>query len=78
LKVRNYGSAQEFIDAPKPDALGCIVLDVRLPGMSGIDCKAQLSNRGICPPVVLMTGHGDIAISVRAMKVHRGGQQARA
>jgi FixJ family two-component response regulator len=68
LKVRSYGSAQEFLDAPKPNALGCVVLDVRLPGMSGIDCQAQLTNLGICLPVVLMTGHGDIAMSVRAMK----------
>jgi FixJ family two-component response regulator len=68
LDVRSYGSAQDFITAPKPDSPGCIVLDVRLPGMSGMHFQAQLADLGIRLPVVLMTGHGDIPMSVRAMK----------
>jgi FixJ family two-component response regulator len=68
LTARTYGSTRDFIDAPKPDAPGCIVLDVRLPGMSGIDFQQQLAGLGIRLPVVLMTGYGDIPMSVRAMK----------
>jgi FixJ family two-component response regulator len=68
LQICSYGSARDFIDAPRPDAPSCIVLDVRLPGMSGIDFQAQLADLGIPLPVVLMTGHGDIPMSVRAMK----------
>ena len=68
LEVRSYGSAQDFIAAPRPDSPGCIVLDVRMPGMSGIQFQAQLATLGIHLPVVLMTGHGDIAMSVKAMK----------
>jgi FixJ family two-component response regulator len=68
LKIHSYGSARDFIDAPRLDAPGCIVLDVRLPGMSGIDFQSRLIDLGILLPVVLMTGHGDIPMSVRAMK----------
>jgi len=68
LETRSYASAQNFINAPRLDAPGCIVLDVRLPGMSGIDFQEQLDKLGIRLPVVLMTGHGDIPMSVRAMK----------
>jgi FixJ family two-component response regulator len=68
LEVRSYGSAQDFIIAPRPDLPGCIVLDVRLPGISGIHLQAQLTDLGIRLPVVLMTGYGDIPMSVSAMK----------
>ena len=68
LATRSYGSAQDFVQAPRVDSPGCIVLDVRLPGMSGIEFQAQLANLGIRMPVVLMTGHGDIPMSVKAMK----------
>jgi FixJ family two-component response regulator len=68
LESRSYGSAHDFINAPRPDEPGCIVLDVRMPGMSGIDFQTQLASLGIRLPVVLMTGHGDIPMSVRAMK----------
>jgi FixJ family two-component response regulator len=68
LKIHSYGSARDFIDAPRLDVPGCIVLDVRLPGMSGIDFQARLTDLGIRLPVVLMTGHGDIPMSVKAMK----------
>ena len=68
MATRTYGSAQDFIAAPRIDAPGCLVLDVRLPGMSGLDFQAQLDRLGIALPVVLMTGHGDIPMSVRGMK----------
>jgi FixJ family two-component response regulator len=68
LKVRLHGSPREFLDAARDDAPGCLVLDVRMPGMSGLDFQDQLAAFGIRLPVVLMTGHGDIPMSVRAMK----------
>ncbi|WP_192362672.1 response regulator transcription factor [Mesorhizobium mediterraneum] len=68
LETRSYGAAREFIDAQRPDLPGCIVLDVRLPGISGLEFQAQLADLGINLPVVLMTGHGDIPMTVRAMK----------
>ena len=68
LETRSYGSVREFLDAGRPDAPGCLVLDVRLPGQSGLDFQSQLTELGIRTPVVLMTGHGDIPMSVRAMK----------
>ena len=68
LEARSYGSAAELVAATRPDRPGCLVLDVRLPGMSGLDFQAQLAELGIRLPIVLMTGHGDIPMSVRAMK----------
>jgi FixJ family two-component response regulator len=68
LDARTYSSTRDFVDAPRSDGPGCIVLDVRLPGMSGIDFQKQLADLGIRLPVVLMTGYGDIPMSVRAMK----------
>jgi FixJ family two-component response regulator len=68
LQTRTYGSAQEFLDTKREDFPGCLVLDVRLPGMSGLDFQSQLAELGIHFPVILVTGHGDIPMSVRAMK----------
>ena len=68
LEARTYGSARAFLDAKQPDAPGCLVLDIRLPGLSGLDFQAQLEDLGIGLPVVLMSGHGDIPMSVRGMK----------
>jgi FixJ family two-component response regulator len=68
FQTRTYGSAQEFLDAKREDVSGCLVLDVRLPGMSGLDFQSQLAALGIHLPVILVTGHGDIPMSVRAMK----------
>ena len=68
LQTRTYGSAREFLDAKREDIAGCLVLDVRLPGVSGLDFQSQLSALGIHLPVILVTGHGDIPMSVRAMK----------
>jgi FixJ family two-component response regulator len=68
LATRTYGSAREFLDCKRDDRPGCLVLDVRLPGISGLDFQEQLSGHGISLPVILVTGHGDIPMSVRAMK----------
>lgn len=69
LATRLYDSPAAFTQAPPPaDAPGCLVLDVRLPGMSGLDFQASLADQGIRLPVILMTGHGDIPMTVRAMK----------
>lgn len=68
LATRLYGSPAEFMAADRPDAPGCLVLDVRMPRMSGLDFQEQLAGLEIRLPVVLMTGHGDIPMTVRAMK----------
>jgi FixJ family two-component response regulator len=68
LQTRIYGSAREFANAAADHQAGCIILDVRLPGTSGLDFQAQLVDQGIRLPVILITGYGDIPMSVRAMK----------
>jgi len=68
LEARTYGAVREFVDGWRSDSPGCIVLDVRLPGISGLEFQAQLADLGINLPVVLITGHGDIPMTVRAMK----------
>lgn len=67
LRVTAYGSAAEFLAAEKPDAPSCLVLDLQLPGASGLELQRQLAD-GAGPPIVFITGHGDIPSSVRAMK----------
>jgi|SRR6185436_13964473 len=68
FNVRTFSSTQEFLKADSLGAPGCIVLDIRLPGINGLDFQEQLQELGIRLPVVLMTGHGDIPMSVRGMK----------
>jgi len=68
LGTRLYATAQEFLDTPLPDVPNCLVLDIRLPGVSGLDFQAQLAAAGVDVPIVLMTGYGDIPMSVRGMK----------
>ena len=68
LDVRLFASPQEFLHSNPPDILGCLVLDVRLPGMSGLTFQKELAKAGIALPVIFITGHGDIPMSVRAMK----------
>jgi FixJ family two-component response regulator len=68
LEVRSFGSVQEFVRSKRPDTPGCLVLDVRLPGRSGLDFQRELSESGIHLPIVFITGHGDIPMSVRAIK----------
>lgn len=68
LETRFYASARDFIAAARVDRPGCLVLDVRLPGLSGLEFQSQLGELRISLPVVVMTGHGDIPMSVKAMK----------
>jgi FixJ family two-component response regulator len=68
LSVETFETAQEFLRSKRPDAPGCVVLDVRLPGLSGLDLQRELAAHGISIPVIFITGHGDIPMSVRAMK----------
>ena len=68
LEVRLYASAGAFLEARIPDTTSCLVLDVRLPGMSGIKVQEKLSRAGVYVPIVFVTGHEDVAIAVRAMK----------
>jgi FixJ family two-component response regulator len=68
LEARTYTSAQEFLGSERPDAPGCLVLDVRLPGLSGLDLQGELAAAKTALPVIFITGHGDIPLSVRAMK----------
>jgi FixJ family two-component response regulator len=68
LHVELFGSAREFLAANRPDAPSCVVLDVRLPGMSGLDLQRELTSAGIHIPLIFITSYGDIPMSVRAMK----------
>ena len=68
LEVRTFAAPQDFLQSKPPDAPGCLVLDVRLPGMSGLTFQKELVKEGLALPVIFITGHGDIPMSVRAMK----------
>ena len=68
LRVETFGSAREFLAGPRPDAPGCLVLDVRLPGVSGLDLQRELAAAQIDLPIIFITGYGDIPMTVRAMK----------
>ncbi|MFY2557907.1 response regulator transcription factor [Corallococcus terminator] len=68
MKAQAHDAVRTFLDAKREDAPGCLLLDVRLPGMSGLVFQDQLESLGIDLPVIMMTGHGDIPMSVRAMK----------
>jgi FixJ family two-component response regulator len=68
LEVRTFASTQAFLRTKLPDAPSCLVLDVRLPGMSGLDFQGELAKSDVHVPIVFMTGHGDIPMTVKAMK----------
>jgi FixJ family two-component response regulator len=68
LETRTYATAHDFQAAKLPDKPGCVILDIRLPDMNGLDFHAQLTELGVLLPVVIMTGHGSIPMTVRAMK----------
>jgi FixJ family two-component response regulator len=68
LQAEVFASAQEFLQSKRPDVPGCLVLDVRLPGLSGLDFQAELTKADVRIPIVFITGHGDIPMTVRAMK----------
>ena len=68
FRARTFGSGEEFLAAPRPQAPGCLVLDVNLPGVSGLDLQRELTTSGIEVPIIFLTGHGDIPMTVRALK----------
>jgi len=68
LQAATFDSADGFLHTNFPDVPSCLVLDVRLPGLSGLDFQRELAARNICIPIIFLTGHGDIPMSVRAMK----------
>ena len=68
LQSETFGTAQEFLRSKRPDGPSCLVLDVRLPGVSGLDFQRQLADAGTHIPIIFITGHGDIPMTVKAMK----------
>jgi FixJ family two-component response regulator len=68
LSVATYSSGEEFLASSIPDVSGCVVTDVRMPGLSGLELQKEMSAREITFPIIFITGHGDIAMSVQAMK----------
>ncbi len=68
LRVEAFASAQEFLRSTRPDVPGCLVLDVRLPGLSGLDLQQRLAEVDMDIPIIFITGHGDIPMTVQAMK----------
>lgn len=66
--VQTFASAREFLATPPPERPACLVLDVRMPGLSGMDLQRELAHAGVHIPIIFITGHGDIPMSVRAMK----------
>ena len=68
LQVELFGSASEMLQTKLPDVASCLVLDIRLPGLSGLDFQTELAKANIHIPIIFMTGHGDIPMTVRAMK----------
>jgi FixJ family two-component response regulator len=68
LRSETFGTPQEFLRSKRPDGPSCLVLDVRLPGVSGLDFQHELAQAGIRIPIIFITGHGDIPMTVKAMK----------
>ena len=68
LEVQLFGSTTEFLQHPRPDVPGCLVLDVRLPGMSGLAFQQEMAKTGVALPVIFISGHADVPTTVRAMK----------
>jgi FixJ family two-component response regulator len=68
LRVQTYASAQEFLNAYQHESPGCLVLDIRMPGMSGLELQQELNARGIDLPIIVLTGHGSVQVAVHAMK----------
>src|ERR1700687_2514602 len=68
LRSESFGTAEEFLRGERPDGPSCLVLDVSLPGVNGLDFQRQLADAGIQIPIIFITGHGDIPMTVKAMK----------
>jgi FixJ family two-component response regulator len=68
LQSKGFATPQEFLDSKRIDCPGCMILDVRLPGMSGLDFQRELAKAGVALPIIFITGHGDVPMTVQAMK----------
>ncbi len=68
LQVELFNSANAYLEQFDPSRPGCIILDVRMPGMSGLDLQSQLLEQPLCPPIIIITGHGDVPMAVRAVQ----------
>src|SRR5262249_23176996 len=68
LRSEAFATPQEFLESKRTDQQSCLVLDVRLPGMSGLDCQRELAEAGVAIPIIFITGHGDVPMTVQAMK----------
>jgi len=68
VPVESYASAQEFLDSYEPGRAGCLLLDIRMPGMSGLELQQELDRRAVDVPVIILTGHGNVQVAVNAMK----------
>lgn len=68
FKAETFASAQEFLEAYQPGRSGCVLVDVRMPGMSGLELQKRMAAQPFCLPVIIVTGHGDVQMAVRAMK----------
>src|ERR1700723_2003839 len=68
LRAETFGTAQAFLSSQRPDGPSCLILDVRLPEVNGLDFQRQLADSGVPIPIIFITGHGDIPMSVKAMK----------
>lgn len=68
LSTETYSQAKDFIDAFDPNRRGCLILDIRMPGMSGLDLQKELANRHSILPIIFITGHGDVPMAVQAMQ----------
>ena len=68
IEAETFASAQAFLDAYRPDQRGCLITDIRMPGMSGLELQEQLCRDGVRIPVIVLTGHGDVPAAVRALK----------
>jgi FixJ family two-component response regulator len=68
LRAEAFATPQEFVESKRPDGPSCLVLDVRLPGVNGLDFQRQLADAGVRIPIIFITGHGDIPMTVKAMK----------
>src|SRR4051812_14149906 len=68
LRSQTFESTEEFLQSKRPDEVSCLILDVKLPGLSGLDFQAELAEAKILTPIIVITGHGDISMSVQAMK----------
>lgn len=68
LCVETFANAQTFLDAYRPDRPGCVIADIRMPGMSGLELQERLVDDGVHIPVIILTGHGDVSAAVRALK----------